>query len=158
MELKTNISTQNAENNKNQKLLLKEIDESVFNNSLHKKRFGLLELHLTVEKVYSHYDFEKIFRDLYINTRGIKSIEIDENRYKAYIIFNPNKISLKEILENILALGYMPYPIKYKERKKTRNLYGGSIFNNIYDTLSSLGSIFVSIGNAIADILFIFRR
>lgn len=158
MELKTNISTQNAENNKNQKLLLKEIDESVFNNSLHKKRFGLLELHLTVENVYSHYDFEKIFRDLYINTRGIKSIEIDENRYKAYIIFNPNKISLKEILENIIYLGYTPSPIKYKERKRTRNYYGGGLFDDIYNVLSSFGSIFVSIGNVIADILFIFKR
>ena len=105
-----------------------------------------------------NYDFEKIFRDLYLKTRGIKSIEIDENYYKAFIIFNPKKISLKEILENIIYLGYTPSPIKYKERKRTRNYYGGGLFDDIYNVLSSFGSIFVSIGNVIADILFIFKR
>mgnify|MGYP006065675877 CR=1 FL=1 len=158
MEFNINQSIHNEDNNENQKLLLKEIDESIFSSSIHKKRFGLLELHITVEKIYSHYDFEKIFRDLYLKTRGIKSIEIDENYYKAFIIFNPKKISLKEILENIIYLGYTPSSIKYKERKRTRNYYGGGLFDDIYNVLSSFGSIFVSIGNVIADILFIFKR
>ena len=119
MEFNINQSIHNEDNNENQKLLLKEIDESIFSSSIHKKRFGLLELHITVEKIYSHYDFEKIFRDLYLKTRGIKSIEIDENYYKAFIIFNPKKISLKEILENIIDANEID---NFSERKSSNLL------------------------------------
>lgn len=156
MEINTNKSIQN--NSENQKLLLKEVDESIFNNSLYKKKFGLLELHISIEQVYSHYDFIKTFRALYSKTKGIKSIDIDENHYKVYIIFNPKKISLKEILKNILDLGYQPVPLKYKPRTKKHNSYSSEMFNVFFDTLSSISSIFVSIGDAIVNILYIFKR
>lgn len=137
MNINIQQSDTKMESNINDILIAHNIDISKFNNSIQKKKFGKTELHFTLEKIYSYWDFTKACSQ--IRHKDIKSVIVDENEkfFKAYLIFSHKKISLKKVLEYIVELGYIPAPIKYKKKKYTNNFISG-ILSNIADVISSI--------------------
>jgi Cu+-exporting ATPase len=82
-----------------------------------------------------------LLENLYKLKDGIRYSRVNFTRKEVYIDFNPNKISLKEVVMTLTTIGYEPYISLEQEERKTRKTINRSLIIKIGVAGFSFGNI-----------------
>lgn len=96
------------------------INAADFESSTKQRKYGKVELSFKLMNSFSYKEFVEACINISSNNEYIYYTKNDcKENCLAYLVYNSEKISLKEILAYIIELGYIPAPASDIERKKT---------------------------------------